>query len=41
MGIGSGSTDLGGPNITIFNGKGDITSEEYLSLIHILYLLLI
>lgn len=29
MGIGSGSTDLGGPNITIFNGKGDITSEEY------------
>lgn len=29
MGIGSGSTDLGGPNITIFNGRGDITSEEY------------
>lgn len=29
MGIGSGSTDLGGPNITIFNGKGDITSNEY------------
>ena len=29
MGIGSGSTDLGGPNITIFNGKGHITSEEY------------
>ena len=29
MGIGSGSTDLGGPSITIYNGKGDITSEEY------------
>lgn len=29
MGIGSGSTDLGGPNITVFNGKGDITSSEY------------
>ena len=28
-GIGSGSTDLGGPNITIFNGKGDITSQEF------------
>ena len=24
-----GSTDLGGPSITIYNGKGDITSEEY------------
>lgn len=29
MGIGSGSTDLGGRHITIFNGKGDISSEEY------------
>lgn len=29
MGIGSGSTDLGGPSITIYNGKGDVTSEEY------------
>lgn len=29
MGIGSGSTDLGGRHITIFNGKGDVSSEEY------------
>lgn len=29
MGIGSGSTDLGGPSITIYNGKGDVMSEEY------------
>lgn len=28
-GIGSGSTDLGGPNITIYNGKGDVSSEEF------------
>lgn len=31
MGIGSGSTDLGGRHITIFNGKGDVSSEEYKS----------
>lgn len=29
MSIGSGSTDLGGRHITVFNGKGDIASEEY------------
>ena len=29
MGIGSGSTDLGGRSITVFNGKGDITNQEY------------
>ena len=29
MGIGSGSTDLGGRHITIFNGKGDVSSQEY------------
>lgn len=29
MGIGFGFIDLGGFNIIIFNGKGDIISEEY------------